>query len=81
MCYQTDRFCDISHNMGRWIEYLSKCIFTTKQPFFFNTQIPEGNTKAIANSATVTSSTDLFCGRFFSITVDATASATVCCKF
>jgi len=42
--------------------------------------IPEGNTKAIANSATVISSSDLFCGRFFSITVDATASATVCSR-
>jgi len=42
--------------------------------------VPEGNTLAIANSATVISSTDLFCGRFFSITTDSIASATVCSR-
>ena len=43
-------------------------------------QIPQANTAAIANTATVTTSIDKFCGRFLALTSGATASATICCK-
>jgi hypothetical protein len=42
--------------------------------------IPQANTAAIANTATVTTSIDKFCGRFLALTSGATASATICSR-